>query len=329
MSNFRELDKFPKTIFKPSYQQMAVLDPVDVTSAVRPTSTYKSTLIKSIGALKVTIPSLKDMSGLSFNVKQSLNNLDAKLNISNALDKLPGINNTVKQNLSIINDSINSTTTTPVKIANEIFTVVNDNLEMVESLKDIVTVITDPGLIRDLTDNVKLSLVNTAVDIAGNQGMSRLVDILEPIVPDINDNKIRYWGQVLHSFSGSSDLDLLSRAIDNGALNVTSLFSSKPVEHMLSNLKLDLDKYNSLENNMSEIVTLLDKIDPSWDGTMDGPDKIFNLSVFTKANESLSKGFSVMDEYRDVVALSKTIIPKTSNQIIADSYPIMKKLTIA
>ncbi len=325
MSDFTAIDRLPNTIFVGGpTDKLEKTDPTKISDVVKPINNYKRNLIDGLDELKVSIPSLTNLDSLSGNLKTSLSSLNDKLNLSKTFDKIPGLSEDIKRN-ALNASSFDTGLDTVISIGGSMFNVSSQNLDMVYGLKDIYDVITDPGFVRNLKDNIKNSLIGTAIDIAGGFGFGELAELL---VDEVTSPKYKrqVWGQVAYSYTSSSDLDTILKSLRNGGMAGLYGFTDDPVGYLLSSFRLDSNKYKTIDENMSKLLEVLSLMDSNWDHYLRGTEKVYKLDPFRKCSQDALMGFDSMNEYRPIARASKELKEDSSRSVMGNTYPILKEM---
>lgn len=308
--------------------KLAPTDPTKISDVVKPVNNYKRKLVDGIDELSKFIPNVKSMDMLGGKINSNLvatvSSFSSKIESNNLLSKLPGLSNEVLRNLSNANtlkDSFNGTDDI-IDIAGIAFNVSPGNMEMTNGLKDIVTMVSDKNFLKNLTANVKTSLIGSALDIAGHYGYGELAELLISKIDD-DSQKRSMWGQAIYSYSRASNLETIMAGLNNGGLDSIYALTDDPVSHVLKNFRYDLKTYPTVNANMNRLVEVLDKINPSWLKTTVNGNVRYNLNHLRHCSQDALNGFDSIEEIRPI-ARSAMIFPKrTGRDIMRSTYPVL------
>ena len=325
MSSFKELGKIPQTLFTGMPQdKLTLTDPTKISDVVRPINNYKRKLVDGIDQLEKYIPGFKSIDGISNDLLATVSSFSSKIETKSLLNRLPGLSDQVLRNLNnayTLSQNFKDADDV-IDIAGHMFNVSPNNMEMAKGLKDIVVMVSDKNFLNNLTNNVKTSLIGTALDIAGHYGYRELADLLISKI-DEDRSKRRMWGQAIYSYSTASDLEVIMDGLNNGGLNSLFSLTDDPVSHVLRNFRFDLKKHGTVNANMNRLIEVLDKMDPNWLKTVNGDDIRYNLNHLRNCSIDALNGFDSIDEIRPI-ARSSTIFPKkTSRDVMRSTYPVL------
>lgn len=326
MSGFKALEKLPKSIFTGgATDELTQTIASNISDVVKPINNYKRNLVEGLDELKIAIPSLKGMEGISDKTKSALATLDEKLNVSKVFDKIHGLSDDVKRSfLSATNFVNNFNPTTLFSIGKEIFSIRLSDLPLAEGLSNIMKVVQDNNFLKNITSKVKNSLVAIGLDISGSLGLSGVAKSLIETLTNAKD-RVFAWGQAAYSFIGS-DITTTVLALREGGLPGFVKLTSNPISHVLSRFNINPTKVQGLSNNRDLLMETLGLINSNWAYTTrpDGQ-KIWNLDNFRYAGRDALTVLESVPEYRSVASTAQLVNKQPTRDILSRSYPILEK----
>lgn len=330
MSDFSEIGKIPETIFSgmPT-EKLAPTDPTSITDEVKPTNAYKRNLIGGTKSVLKAIPDMKYMKNISDQTVSAVKSFGEKTQISGLFSKLPGITQTVKRNLlngnTIYNLQNAKSPMDYVTIAGNVFEVAPENMEMVGALEDVYKIVSDKNFFDKLSANLQDGMIAIGIDIAGSYGYGPLAELLVDRLKE-EKQKRKAWSQVFYSYTPSSDLDVMLKAIQEGGLANLYALTNDPIGYVLSTFRFDLGKYKTVTANTTNLIELLDTIDPQWLKYNRGEEVVYKLDHLKRLSQDAITAFDAIDEIRPIARGAMVIGHKRSREVMKQTYPILNNL---
>lgn len=330
MSGFSELSKIPSTIFSgmPT-DKLAAIDPSKITDIVKPLNNYKRSLIGGADEILKALPSMKQINDVADKTKKAINDLTDKVQMSNLLDKIPGMTPGIKRDLlsgkTLRNLQNASSPQDYLSIAGDVFEVSDKTRDMAGALNDIYKIASDKTFFSRLTANLQSSLVGVGVDIAGDLGFAPVAELLIDNLGSPTQKRFA-WSQTFYSFARSSDLDIMKKAIDRGGLANIFGLTSEPVVHVLDNFRFDLSKSLNVKENTDKLLGILDSVEPEWLKYKSGEQTIYKLDSLTKLSKDAMTAFEGVDEIRALAKAGSVLKQATSRTVMKRAYPILNEL---
>ncbi len=213
------------------------------------------------------------------------------------------------------------------ELVNEVALVINGEHQLINQVKNIDDAKSFTEFLSRALGNEKVMSVIDLTEQA--ETLSRFVTLAIDLgVPELFDeiiNKIQSpegravaWARLASDAIISSNLPLLSQALDNVSVRELRAIVADPVKALLSNYVIADRPYSAEYISLTQILT---RLEPEWYLKDVEGVKYPNLSVYSSANEAAVKILSRGVEHRSYVSVASRVPRLTAMNVITNFYP--------